>query len=175
MILNDESLRALGHLWVKPYKETSVQPSSYEVHLAGVIRREHDLDNEVKQRGDNLWRKPERADSFIIKPGEFILGVTRERINVPSDMAAEVWGKSSWGRMGIMIHVTAGFIDAGFRGQIVLEIKNLSSFPIELHAGEAIAQIVFHQMNGEAQYPYGHKELNSHYQNQVGVVAAKAE
>lgn len=179
-ILSDKSIKELGDILVRPFKATNVQPSSYELHLDGEINREVIVPPEdgktprPVRRGEKPWQVF-HGDSFVINPGEFILGVTKERVNVLPNMVGQVWGKSSWGRMGLMIHVTAGWVDAGFAGQIVLEIVNLSHQPIELRAGDAIAQIAFARMDSEAQYPYGHKELNSHYQNQQGVVPARAE
>lgn len=179
MILSDKSIKELGDIIIRPFKTSNVQPSSYEVHLAGEFKKEasrpdYQGTRHAIRRGEKKWINFEN-DSFIIGPGEFVLGVTQEKINVLPNMVAEVWGKSSWGRMGLMVHVTAGLLDPSFNGRIVLELKNVSSDAIELRKGDAIAQIVFQRMDGEAQHPYGHKELNSHYQNQEGVVAAKAE
>lgn len=180
MILSDKSIKELGDIIVRPFKQANVQPSSYELHLDGEINREVIVPEEAGytkraiRRGEKAWQVI-KGDSFVIKPGEFILGVTQEKVKILPNMVGEVWGKSSWGRMGLMIHVTAGFVDAGFNGQIVLEIVNLSHDDIELRKGDAIAQIAFTQMDSEAQRPYGSKELNSHYQNQEGVVPARAE
>lgn len=109
---------------------------------------------------------------YTMLPGECMLATTAERIEVADDMVARVEGKSSWGRKFLMVHSTAGFIDPGFRGQITLELTNLSQVTQVLPVGGAIAQVSFHWLDQPAARPYGHPELNSHYQDQVGVAAS---
>lgn len=107
-----------------------------------------------------------KDEPFIVQPGEFVLGVTSETISLPDDLVARVEGRSSLGRLGIIVHSTAGFIDPGFSGTITLEISNLNRLPVALYPGMRVCQIAFEQMTGPADTPY-HKKPNSKYQNQV--------
>lgn len=102
-----------------------------------------------------------------IRPGEFVLASTQETISIPATLVGQVEGKSSWARRGLLVHVTAGFIDPGFHGTITLEIVNLSSVNIYPRVGQRIAQLVVHRLDGEPEYPYGSPELGSHYQGQT--------
>ncbi|MCT4592445.1 MAG: dCTP deaminase [Candidatus Gracilibacteria bacterium] len=104
-------------------------------------------------------------EQFIVQPGEFVLGVTMEKIGLPDDLVARVEGRSSLGRLGIVVHSTAGFIDAGFFGTITLEISNLNRMPIALHPGMRICQLAFEQMTSEAEVPY-HQKASQKYQGQ---------
>lgn len=108
-------------------------------------------------------------DSYELTPGEFILGSTEEWIEIPDDLCARVEGKSSLGRLGLLIHATAGYIDPGFRGRITLEIMNLNSRPIILRAGKPVCQLSLIKLTTPAERPYGHADLNSKYQDQSGV------
>ena len=107
-------------------------------------------------------------DPFILHPGEFVLGSTLERVALPDDLVARLEGKSSLGRLGLLIHSTAGFVDAGWDGQLTLELSNVASLPITLYPGMKIGQISFHTMSTAAENPYGTTELGSKYQGQVG-------
>jgi dCTP deaminase len=111
--------------------------------------------------------------AFVLHPGEFVLGSTIERIGLPDDIVARVDGKSSLGRLGVLIHATAGFIDAGFNGQITLELSNVATLPIRLWPGMKIGQISFMRLDEPVERPYGHPELGSKYQNQSGPVASE--
>lgn len=104
-----------------------------------------------------------------LEPGEFALGSTLEKVTLPATLCAQVNGKSSLGRLGLLVHATAGFVDPGFSGELTLELKNLSNHVIPLSRGMAVAQLVFHRLTSPAQRPYGHEELGSHYQGQVGI------
>ncbi|MEK7218132.1 MAG: dCTP deaminase [Patescibacteria group bacterium] len=106
------------------------------------------------------------GEPFIVQPGEFILGVTREKITVPDDLVVRVEGRSSLGRLGIIVHSTAGFVDPGFSGTITLEISNLNRMPVALYPGMRVCQIAFEQMTGPAQTPY-HRKPGSKYQGQM--------
>jgi len=106
------------------------------------------------------------GDPFIVQPGEFVLGVTQETITVPDDLVVRVEGRSSLGRLGIIIHSTAGFVDPGFSGTITLEISNLNRLPVALYPGMRVCQIAFEEMSSPAEQPY-HSKPNSKYQNQV--------
>lgn len=111
-----------------------------------------------------------KDDKYVMTPGQFVFGSTIERIEVPPDLAARVEGKSSLGRVGLMVHVTAGFIDPGFRGNITLELKNLSDEPITLEVGMPISQVCFLEVFGKVLRPYGSEELGSKYQDSEGTI-----
>lgn len=140
--------------------EDAYQPASLDLKLGDV-----DM--------DACMCPGEDAPHWSILPGEFILATTLERIELPADLAARVEGKSSWGRKGLAVHITAGFIDPGFKGQITLELKNLGRDPLWLHAGSYICQLSFHQLSSPAKRPYGSPGLGSRYQNQKGVTASR--
>jgi dCTP deaminase len=108
----------------------------------------------------------EKGESFVVQPGEFVLGVTLEKIRIPDDMVARVEGRSSLGRLGIIIHSTAGFVDAGFEGTITLEITNINRMPVALYPGMRVCQLAFEQMSSPAEVPY-QKKKSSKYQGQV--------
>ena len=111
----------------------------------------------------------EEGKPFILHPGEFVLGTTLERLTLPDDIVARIEGKSSLGRLGLLIHATAGFVDPGWsNGQITLELSNVAPLPIRLWPGMKIAQLSFMRMDAPAERPYGHPELGSKYQGQKG-------
>jgi dCTP deaminase len=150
-----------------------VQPSSIDVKVSNLFRvfRNHTaavLD--VKKDLTDLTELVEVADgdSFMLHPGEFVLGSTLERVAVPTDLVARVEGKSSLGRLGLVIHSTAGFIDAGFDGHVTLELANLANLPITLYPGMKIGQISFIKMTSPAEKPYGSGAKGSKYQGQRG-------
>lgn len=163
MILSDQDIYAEllgGGLSVSPPSPLSAfQPASLEVHLAEALTR-------TAEEEERLGL--EAPESWWLEPGEFALGSTVETLAVPSHLCAQVNGKSSLGRMGLLVHATAGFIDPGFQGQITLELKNLSNHTIVLHKSMPVAQLVFHRLSSPAQRPYGDPELGSHYQHQTG-------
>jgi dCTP deaminase len=150
-----------------------VQPSSIDVKVSNLFRvfRNHTaavLD--VKKDLTDLTELVEVAEgeSFMLHPGEFVLGSTLERVAVPTDLVARVEGKSSLGRLGLVIHSTAGFIDAGFDGHVTLELANLANLPITLYPGMKIGQISFIKMTSPAEKPYGSGAKGSKYQGQRG-------
>jgi dCTP deaminase len=150
-----------------------VQPSSIDVKVSNLFRvfRNHTaavLD--VKKDLTDLTELVEVAEgeSFMLHPGEFVLGSTLERVGVPTDLVARVEGKSSLGRLGLVIHSTAGFIDAGFDGHVTLELANLANLPITLYPGMKIGQISFIKMTSPAEKPYGSGAKGSKYQGQRG-------
>lgn len=178
MILSDATLReqiAAGRIVVEPFDPGLVQPSSIDVrvshlfrvfrnHTAGVIDVKADMTGltelvEIDEGG---------SEPFMLHPGEFVLGSTLERVGVPDDLVGRVEGKSSLGRLGLLIHSTAGFIDAGFDGHITLELANVASLPITLYAGMKIGQISFMQMTTPAEQPYGKGAAGSKYAGQRG-------
>ena len=176
MILSDRDLRTeinAGRIIIEPFDEACVQPSSIDVKVSNLFRvfRNHTaavLD--VKQDLTGLTELVEVAegDAFMLHPGEFALGSTLERVAVPNNLVARVEGKSSLGRLGLVIHSTAGFIDAGFDGHVTLELANLANLPITLYPGMKIGQISFIQMTSPAEKPYGSGAQGSKYQGQRG-------
>lgn len=168
MILSDEDiyaeLCAVDGLRVTPPSPLSAfQPASLEVHLGDAATRSGE--EVYGHEGDGVAA----PQTWFLEPNEFALACTVEAVFVPRWLCAQVNGKSSLGRVGLLVHATAGFIDPGFTGQITLELKNLSNHTIPLHQGMAVAQLVFHRLSSPAQRPYGHEELGSHYQGQVGI------
>ena len=163
MLLSSTTLRTLinrGELTVNGPQPLNIQPASIEMHLSNrVVRR--------------VGRTTQAAEDYedgapvSIRPGEFILASTQETVHIPATLVGQVEGKSSWARKGIMVHVTAGFIDPGFQGTITLEIVNLSSVNIYPRVGQRIAQLAVHRLDSEPEYLYGSPELGSHYQGQT--------
>jgi dCTP deaminase len=110
--------------------------------------------------------EPAGDDPFILHPGEFVLGQTLERVSLPDDLVARLEGKSSLGRLGLLIHSTAGFVDAGFSGNLTLELSNVANLPITIYRGMPIGQLSFMRMDGPVEHPYGSGETGSKYQGQ---------
>ena len=181
MILSDRTLReqiAAGRIVIDPFDDKCVQPSSIDVkignlfrvfrnHTAGIIDVKEDMENLTE-----LITIPEDG-VFMLHPGEFVLGSTLERIGVPDDLVGRIEGKSSLGRLGLIIHSTAGFIDAGFDGHITLELTNIATLPITLYPGMKIGQVSFMQMTTPADKPYGSGATGSKYQGQRGPTASR--
>ena len=115
----------------------------------------------------------EAGESFVIHPGEFCLGRTMEWVELPDDVVARIEGKSSLGRLGLIVHATAGFIDPGWKGTLTLELNNLTRVPIRLHPGLPIAQLSFMALDAPAEHPYGSPELGSHYQGQTAATESR--
>ena len=176
VILSDRTIReqlAAGRIVIEPLDETCIQPSSIDVKVSNLFRvfRNHTAAViDVKKDMTHLTELVEIADgeAFMLHPGEFALGSTLERVAVPDDMVARVEGKSSLGRLGLLIHSTAGFIDAGFDGHITLELSNVANLPITLYPGMKIGQMSFMDLDQPAEKPYGSGVLGSKYQGQVG-------
>ena len=182
MILSDRTLReqlAAGRIVIEPLDESLIQPSSIDVrisHLFRVFRNHTSAVIDVKRDQTALTELIEMPvdehgvgdEAFMLHPGEFVLGSTLERVAVPDDLVGRVEGKSSLGRLGLLIHSTAGFIDAGFDGHITLELANVASLPITLYPGMKIGQISFMHMTTPADNPYGKGAKGSKYQGQRG-------
>ena len=177
MILSDRSIReelAAGRIQLDPFDESLVQPASVDVRLDRYFRvfLNHTMPViDVKKDLEELTRLVEidgDDDAFVLHPGEFVLGSTLERVSLPDDLVGRVEGKSSLGRLGLLIHSTAGFIDAGFDGHITLELSNVANLPITLYPGMKIGQISFLRMTTPADVPYGSGALGSKYQGQRG-------
>jgi len=178
VILSDRTIReeiAAGRIVIDPYDERLVQPSSIDVrisHLFRVFRNHTSAVSAGKADQSGLAELVEMPDdgseAFMLHPGEFVLGSTLERVAVPDDLVGRVEGKSSLGRLGLLIHSTAGFIDAGFDGHITLELANVASLPITLYPGMKIGQVSFMRMTTPAERPYGSGASGSKYQGQRG-------
>ena len=176
MILSDRSIReelAAGRIVIDPLDEACIQPSSVDLHIDRYFRvfRNHTMGHiDVKKNLEDLTELVEigEDDTFMLHPGEFVLGSTSERVALPDDLVARLEGKSSLGRLGLLIHSTAGFVDAGWDGQLTLELSNVATLPITLYPGMKIGQISFIRMTTSAEHPYGSAEVGSKYQGQVG-------
>ena len=176
MILSDttirEALRA-GRIVIDPIEESHIQPSSVDLRVDSyfrVFRNDTTPYIDPKQPQEDLTELVEVADgkAFILHPGEFVLGSTFEVVTLPDDLVARLEGKSSLGRLGLLIHSTAGFVDAGFSGHLTLELSNVANLPIAIYPGMKIGQISFIHMDGPAERPYGSNETGSKYQGQRG-------
>ena len=161
-----------------PSGERSVQPSSVDLHcdsLFRVFRNDTTPYIDPKQSHEDLTELVEvkEGGAFILHPGEFVLGSTLERIRLPDDLVARLEGKSSLGRLGLLIHSTAGFIDPGWDGHVTLELSNVANLPITLYVGMKIGQLSFVQLTEPAENPYGAALLGSKYQGQAGPTASR--
>ena len=176
MVLSDRTIRRLlgeGQIEIDPFEEGLVQPSSVDVRVDRffrVFRNSRYPYIDVKQEQEELTELVEIDDEtpFILHPGEFVLGSTLERIRLSDDLVARLEGKSSLGRLGLLIHSTAGFIDPGWDGHVTLELSNVANLPITIYFGMKIGQISFVQMTEPAETPYGAGSLGSKYQGQQG-------
>ena len=176
MVLSDSAIRRLveaGRIGIEPYDPTLMQPSSLDVRvdrLFRVFRNSRYPYIDVKLEQEELTELVEVAadEAFILHPGEFVLGSTLERVTLPDDLVARLEGKSSLGRLGLLIHSTAGFIDPGWDGHVTLELSNVANLPITLYVGMKIGQLSFVQLTEPAANPYGAALLGSKYQGQAG-------
>ena len=173
---------------ISPYHFEQQQPCSYDLTLDNIIKKmvvidlakypdeSHITAYDKKLHGleyveIDLTESPD--DCYRMRPGEFIIASTKETVKLPNDIAGRFEGKSSLGRIGLTTHVTAGFIDAGFEGQITLEMKNENHYPIDIKYGMRIGQICFFGLDSYCAHPYGDPSLNSHYQGQKGPTVAR--
>jgi dCTP deaminase len=176
MVLSDRTIRRLleeGQIGIEPYDGELLQPSSVDVRVDRFFRVFHNARYpyiDVKQPMEDLTElvEVEQDEPFILHPGEFVLGSTLERITLPDDLVARLEGKSSLGRLGLLIHSTAGFIDPGWDGHVTLELSNVANLPITIYYGMKIGQLSFVQLSEPAEHPYGTGELGSKYQGQAG-------
>jgi dCTP deaminase len=174
-VLSDGTIRRLvgeGRIRIDPWDPALVQPASVDLRLGPSFRVFHNHRIKVIDLADppsGLTEHVEVEDGgeFVIHPGEFVLGRTTEHVELPDDVVARIEGKSSLGRLGLIVHATAGFVDPGFRGTLTLEITNFNSVPIVLRPGLPIAQLSFMTLDRAAEVPYGSPELGSHYHGQV--------
>jgi dCTP deaminase len=175
MVLSDRSIRQEiedGRIVIDPFEERLIQPSSVDVRADSAFRVFHNsryTHIDVRRPMDDLTElvRKDPDEAFILHPGEFVLGQTLERVTVPDDLVARLEGKSSLGRLGLLIHSTAGFIDAGFSGNITLELSNVANLPITIYHGMPIGQISFMRMDQPVEHPYGTGENESKYQGQA--------
>jgi dCTP deaminase len=176
VVLSDVTIaRALseGRIEIDPYDDSLLQPSSVDVRVDRLFRVFHNNRYpyiDVKQEQEELTElvRVEGDTPFVLHPGEFVLGSTLERIRLPDDLVARLEGKSSLGRLGLLIHSTAGFIDPGWDGHVTLELSNVATLPITIYPGMKIGQISFMQMTEPAAAPYGSSSLGSKYKGQEG-------
>ncbi|MCX7522870.1 dCTP deaminase [Microbacterium sp. STN6] len=182
MLLSDRDIKAelgAGRIALEPYQPEMIQPSSIDVRLDRFFRL---FDNHKYPYIDPAEDQPElthlvEVDSdrpFILHPGEFVLGSTYELVTLPDDVAARLEGKSSLGRLGLLTHSTAGFIDPGFSGHVTLELSNVATLPIKLWPGMKIGQMCFFRLTSPAEKPYGSAEYSSRYQGQRGPTASRS-
>lgn len=182
MLLSDRDIKselASGRIGLEPSHPEMVQPSSVDVRLDRYFRL---FDNHKYPYIDPAEDQPELTrlieaqpnEAFILHPGEFVLGSTYEQITLPDDVAARLEGKSSLGRLGLLTHSTAGFIDPGFSGHVTLELSNVATLPIKLWPGMKIGQLCFFQLSSAAERPYGSAEYSSRYQGQRGPTASRS-
>ena len=182
MLLSDRDIRAeiaANRVGVEPFDEAMIQPSSVDVRLDKFFRvfenhkysvidpstEQAELTREVIAEGD---------EPFILHPGEFVLASTYEVITLPDDIAGRLEGKSSLGRLGLLTHSTAGFIDPGFSGHITLELSNVANLPVKLFPGMKIGQLCLIKLSSSAEHPYGSEKYGSRYQGQRGPTASRS-
>jgi dCTP deaminase len=183
MVLSDRTIKAeieAGRIEFDPYDPDMVQPSSVDVRVDRRFRVFHNARHpfiDVRAPMDDLTElvEPPEGEPFILHPGEFVLGQTLERVRLPDDLVARLEGKSSLGRLGLIVHATAGFVDPGFSGTLTLEITNLTRVPIILWPGKPIAQLSFMALDQAAERPYGHPDLGSHYHGQLEATESRYE
>ena len=176
VVLSDRTIREeleAGRIVIDPFSKDSVQPSSVDLHVDRYFRlfRNHSMRViDVKDDLEDLTELVEipEGEALILHPGEFVLGSTLERVTLPTDLVARLEGKSSLGRLGLLIHSTAGFVDAGWDGHLTLELSNVANLPITVYPDMKIGQISFLRMSTPADQPYGSQGLGSKYQGQRG-------
>ena len=182
MLLSDRDILAeldAKRVQLDPFEAAMVQPSSVDVRLDRFFRvfenhRYPHIDPSEEQPDLTRLVEPEGDEPFILHPGEFVLGSTYELVTLPDDVAARLEGKSSLGRLGLLTHSTAGFIDPGFSGHVTLELSNLATLPIKLWPGMKIGQLCMFRLSSPAEHPYGSERYGSRYQGQRGPTASRS-
>jgi dCTP deaminase len=175
VVLSDRTIRAeidAGRIEIDPFDPDMVQPSSVDVRVDRTFRVFHNNRYpfiDVRQPMEDLTELVVVEDDrpFILHPGEFVLGQTLERVALPDDLVARLEGKSSLGRLGLLIHSTAGFVDSGFAGNLTLELSNVANLPITIFHGMPIGQLSFMRMDGPVEHPYGSRDTSNKYQGQT--------
>jgi len=168
-----------GRIEIDPFDASFVQPSSVDLRVDSIFRvfenhRYPHIDPREPQEDLTKAVTVPVDEAFVLHPGEFVLGSTFERVRLGSDIVARLEGKSSLGRLGLLIHSTAGFVDPGFDGYLTLELSNVANLPIAIYPGMKIGQISFYQMTTEADHPYGSSEAGSKYQGQRGPTPSRS-
>jgi dCTP deaminase len=182
VLLSDRDLRAeieSARVAVDPYDPAMIQPSSIDVRLDRLFRvfenhRYPHIDPSIEQAELTRLVEPDGDEPFILHPGEFVLGSTYEVVTLPDDIAGRLEGKSSLGRLGLLTHSTAGFIDPGFSGHVTLELSNVATLPIKLWPGMKIGQLCLFRLSSPAEHPYGSSVYGSRYQGQRGPTPSKS-
>ena len=182
-VLSDGTIRRLvdeGELKIDPWDPEMVQPASVDLKLGPSFRVFHnhriqaiDLADPPRDLTEHV--SVDGGETFVIHPGEFVLGRTEEWVELPNNIVARIEGKSSLGRLGLIVHATAGFVDPGWKGTLTLEITNFNSVPIVLRTGLPIAQLSLMGLDRPAERPYGHEDLGSHYHGQVDATESRYE
>lgn len=176
MIFSDRTIREAidaGRIEIDPFDPSYVQPSSIDLRVDRMFQvfenhKYPHIDPKAPQTDLTTLVKVDGDEPFILHPGEFVLGATLERVRLGNDIVARLEGKSSLGRLGLLIHSTAGFVDPGFDGYLTLELSNVATLPIAIYPGMKIGQISFYQLTTEADAPYGSASTGSKYQGQRG-------
>ena len=182
VLLSDRDFRAeidAGRVALEPYDPAFVQPASIDVRLDRFFRlfdnhRYAHIDPSVEQPELTRLVEVDPEEAFVLHPGEFVLGATYEKVTLPDDIAARLEGKSSLGRLGLLTHSTAGFIDPGFSGHVTLELSNTATLPIKLWPGMKVGQLCFFRLSSAAEHPYGSGPYLNRYQGQRGPTASRA-
>jgi len=182
VLLSDKDIRAeidAGRVRIDPFDPAMVQPSSIDVRLDRFFRvfenhRYPHIDPAVEQPDLTRLIEAEGDEPFILHPGEFVLASTYEVISLPEDVASRLEGKSSLGRLGLLTHSTAGFIDPGFSGHVTLELSNVATLPMKLWPGMKIGQLCMFRLTSPAEHPYGSPQYGSRYQDQRGPTPSRS-
>ena len=182
MLLSDRDILAeidAGRITLDPWDPAMMQPSSIDVRLDRYFRvfenhKYPHIDPAADQSDLTRMIEPEGDEPFILHPGEFVLGSSFEAVTLPDDVAARLEGKSSLGRLGLLTHSTAGFIDPGFSGHVTLELSNVATLPIKLWPGMKIGQLCFFRLSSPAEHPYGSEVYGSRYQGQRGPTPSRS-
>jgi len=182
VLLSDRDIRAelaSGRVVLEPFEEAMVQPSSVDVRIDKFFRvfenhRYPHIDPAEEQPELTRQVEPVEGEPFILHPGEFVLASTYEVVTLPDDIAGRLEGKSSLGRLGLLTHSTAGFIDPGFSGHVTLELSNVANLPIMLYPGMKIGQLCLFRLSSPAEHPYGSEKYGSRYQGQRGPTPSRS-
>ncbi|MGA5816942.1 dCTP deaminase [Kitasatospora sp. NPDC094028] len=182
MLLSDKDIRTeidLGRVVIDPFDPSMIQPSSIDVRLDRFFRvfenhKYPHIDPSEEQPDLTRLVEPEGDEAFILHPGEFVLASTYEVITLPEDVASRLEGKSSLGRLGLLTHSTAGFIDPGFSGHVTLELSNVATLPIKLYPGMKIGQLCLFRLSSPSEHPYGSERYGSRYQGQRGPTPSRS-
>ena len=182
MLLSDRDIRReidAGRVQLDPYDAVMIQPSSVDLRLDRYFRvfqnhRYSHIDPAEEQDELTVQVEPKGDEPFVLHPGEFVLGSTLEQVTLPDDLAGRLEGKSSLGRLGLLTHSTAGFIDPGFTGHVTLELSNVANLPIKLWPGMKVGQLCLFRLESPAEHPYGSAVYGSRYQGQRGPTASRS-